>query len=82
MPDEKGIRCRKCGCRHFFVIRTQQGPGERVMRVRECRHCQQRLVTYEAAAGEKVTPAIADLTQEQQESLLTRLLQLVGIHAR
>ncbi len=48
---EKGIACRSCGCRMFYVLETRQAYGGRIMRRRECRHCQKRITTYEKQAG-------------------------------
>lgn len=76
--EGKGIRCRGCGCRHFFVIKTRRAPKNRVMRTRECRNCGQHLVTYEAAAGEKLPVGLEELTPKQRENLLQRLLEMFG----
>jgi len=76
---EKGIRCRGCGCGHFSVVKTTRAPRNRVMRKRECRHCGQILVTYEAAAGEQLGGELDELTPKQRESLLTRVMQLLGL---
>lgn len=45
-----GLECLTCGCRHFRVGWTRQ-QDKRIMRVRFCRHCGRRLVTYEKPAG-------------------------------
>jgi len=42
-----GLECRRCGCRHFYVIYTRRGPGGSLVRRRECRHCGQRMTTLE-----------------------------------
>lgn len=47
--EEVGLRCRNCGCRHFFVVYTKGVRGGRILRRRECRHCGKRLTTYEKA---------------------------------
>lgn len=44
--EGQGLECPKCGCRHFRVAKTQQGDGV-IVRRRECRHCSERLTTYE-----------------------------------
>ena len=44
-----GLVCRHCGCRHLPVYYTRRQNG-RIIRVRECRHCGRRLVTWEAEA--------------------------------
>jgi transcriptional regulator NrdR family protein len=49
--DEVGIRCRQCGCGHFFTLETRKMIGQRIMRRRECRHCGKRITTYERAFG-------------------------------
>ena len=46
--DERGLVCRKCGCRHFYTIYTRPKPGC-IMRQKECRHCGTRMVTRERA---------------------------------
>ena len=45
-PEERGIACPKCGCRHLPVRYTRQRAGF-IQRVRECRHCGRRLITRE-----------------------------------
>lgn len=47
--DRRGIECPKCGCAHYSVVYIRHRPGL-VMRKKECRHCQNRIVTYERAA--------------------------------
>ena len=46
-PDDRGLACRRCGCRHFYVLYTRQAAGGRILRRRECRHCGLRLSTVE-----------------------------------
>jgi hypothetical protein len=36
--DERGLICKKCGCRDFRVKHTRPGT-ESIRRERECRHC-------------------------------------------
>jgi hypothetical protein len=36
--DERGLICKKCGCRHFNVKHTRPAPSS-IMRERQCRHC-------------------------------------------
>jgi transcriptional regulator NrdR family protein len=50
-PDDRGLSCPACGCRHFFVIYTRRALGGKLMRRRECRHCGRRITTYEYALG-------------------------------
>jgi transcriptional regulator NrdR family protein len=45
----RGIACPVCGCRHFRVLYTRRALGGRLLRRRECRHCGQRVTTYETA---------------------------------
>lgn len=45
-----GLRCPSCDCAHLPVSYTRRR-GKRIMRVRHCRHCGRRVVTYEAAIG-------------------------------
>ncbi len=44
--SERGLVCRKCGCRHFFVVYTRKVSGG-IRRSRECRHCGKRIITTE-----------------------------------
>jgi transcriptional regulator NrdR family protein len=46
-PEERGLRCPKCGCGHFRVLYTRPAWGNRLLRRRECRHCGRRITTYE-----------------------------------
>lgn len=48
--DERGLECRKCGCRHFIVDHTRRANGM-IVRYRRCRHCGQRMTTCERAIG-------------------------------
>lgn len=48
--DRRGIECPKCGCAHFSVVYVRHRPSG-IMRRRECRHCQHRIVTYERRAA-------------------------------
>ncbi len=41
-----GIECRKCGCRHWFVLWKRAKPGYAWRRL-ECRHCGHRITTQE-----------------------------------
>jgi transcriptional regulator NrdR family protein len=51
-PDNaRGLRCRQCGCTHFFVVYTRPGFGGKLVRRRECRNCGKRLTTWEVAVG-------------------------------
>lgn len=47
---EPGLICSRCGCNHFYTLRTLKQTGEQIMRQKECRHCGKRIVTYEKAA--------------------------------
>ena len=44
--EKRGLECRKCGCRHFYVIYTRRREGV-IVRLRECRNCGKRLLTHE-----------------------------------
>ena len=48
---QRGLQCRKCGCRHFHVIYTRAAWGGRILRRRECRHCGRRMTTWEQPSG-------------------------------
>lgn len=41
-----GLECRRCGCRHFYVIYTRPGRNC-ITRRRECRYCGLRVSTRE-----------------------------------
>lgn len=45
-PD--GLACPACGCRHLPVLFTRPHPGGKIRRVRECRHCGRRVISYES----------------------------------
>lgn len=51
LEGSRGLQCRHCGCRHFRVIYTRRAWGGRVVRRRECRHCEERITTWERAIG-------------------------------
>lgn len=48
----RGIECQNCGCRHFRVIYTCAVRGGKIMRRRECRHCRNRITTWETQAAQ------------------------------
>lgn len=48
MRDQStGLECPKCGCRDLRVWMTRR-ERSRIRRVRICRHCGQRVISYEA----------------------------------
>jgi transcriptional regulator NrdR family protein len=49
--EDRGLRCRKCGCRDLRVVYTRPAGGAKVIRRRECRYCGQRLTTSERVLG-------------------------------
>lgn len=49
--DNRGLECRRCGCKHFRVIYTRPTWGGRIQRRRECRHCGKRITTWERTGG-------------------------------
>lgn len=49
--DDWGLRCRHCGCGHFYVIYTRRAWGGKLVRRRECRHCGHRITTCERVIG-------------------------------
>jgi transcriptional regulator NrdR family protein len=51
VPDDRGLRCRKCGQRRFRVIYTRPRFGGIVIRRRACLHCGTRFTTWERAIG-------------------------------
>lgn len=44
-PPE-GLVCPKCGCRHLPVSATRRSKN-RIIRYRNCRNCNRRIITYE-----------------------------------
>ena len=48
-PEEskRGLECRYCGCRHFYVVYTRRASGGKLIRRRECRNCGKRMTTVE-----------------------------------
>jgi transcriptional regulator NrdR family protein len=50
--DQVGLICRRCGCRHFYVVYVRPRPGGRIMRRRECRNCGTRITTWETTNGQ------------------------------
>lgn len=51
--EDRGIRCRECGCGHFRVVYTRPAWGGKLVRRRECRHCGQRITTWEREIGQR-----------------------------
>ena len=49
--EERGLKCARCGCRHFFVVYVRPARGNRLMRRRECRNCGHRVTTYESTTS-------------------------------
>jgi transcriptional regulator NrdR family protein len=49
--DEVGIRCPRCGCRHFKTSHTEPLRDGRVRRRKVCRHCGRKVVTFEQTAA-------------------------------
>ena len=45
--DQLGIRCLRCGCRHFKTTHTEPLRDDRIRRRKVCRHCGRRIVTFE-----------------------------------
>ena len=43
-----GIRCPRCGCRHFYTTHTEPVRNNRIRRRKVCRNCDRRIVTYES----------------------------------
>lgn len=47
-PDkDRGLVCRKCGCRHFFVVWTMPARDGSIRRCKACRNCGLRIRTRE-----------------------------------
>ena len=45
--QDYGLECRRCGCRHFYVIYTRRAFGGKLVRRRQCRNCGKRMTTME-----------------------------------
>ena len=54
-PQTEGLESPACGCRHLPVLYTRRHP-KRVKRVRECRHCGRRIVSYERIPEDTEAP--------------------------
>jgi len=50
-PAPLGLECPRCGCRHFYTTHTEPLRDGRIRRRKVCRHCDRRIVTYEAAVA-------------------------------
>ncbi|GIW56314.1 MAG: hypothetical protein KatS3mg082_2718 [Nitrospiraceae bacterium] len=48
--DNRGIRCLRCGCRHFKTTHTEPLRDGRIRRRKVCRHCGRKIVTFESAS--------------------------------
>lgn len=46
--EKRGFVCRRCGCRHFNVVKTERREDGSIRRLRKCRHCGWPLKTIEA----------------------------------
>ena len=44
--SENGLECPACGCRHLPVLYTRRHV-KRIKRVRQCRNCGRRVISYE-----------------------------------
>ncbi len=49
-PEEKGLECPRCGCRHFYVVYNDK-QTKRIVRRRQCRNCGRRVTTVEKIVG-------------------------------
>lgn len=45
--DRRGLKCRHCGCRHFYIVHTRREMGTRLIRRWECRNCGHQTTTIE-----------------------------------
>lgn len=55
---DQGLECPRCGCRHLPVLYTRHRT-KKIVRVRQCRHCGRRVITYEAI-GAWAVPGVGD----------------------
>ena len=67
--DDRGLECRKCGCRHFLVVYTRTRRGGCVVRHRECRYCHSRITTWERAIGSRTESKDATIVCGGEQSL-------------
>ena len=49
--EQRGLSCRTCGSKRFRVVYTRAAYGGKLVRRRECRHCGERITTWERAIG-------------------------------
>jgi len=63
---DRGLQCPDCGCRDFRVVRTAHKPRA-IQRLRQCRHCGRRMVTYERVAGSPPDPSGRPTLAEMRE---------------
>ena len=68
--EQRGLECRKCGCRHFICTRTRPQNGF-IIRVKECRHCGWRVQTRELPV-EKYSPNMDSRAQKNLPSHTSR----------
>jgi hypothetical protein len=47
-----GIRCPRCGCRHFWCVATRPVRGNRIRRYKRCRHCDKHVTTLEVTPSD------------------------------
>lgn len=55
-PSDRGIACRRCACRHHWVVYSRPRPDGSVARLRECRNCGHQFATRERAIGAAPPP--------------------------
>jgi hypothetical protein len=48
----RGLVCESCGHPRLKVVYTRRAPGGRIVRRRECKHCGQRITTWEHRIGQ------------------------------
>ncbi len=68
--DDRGLECRKCGCRHFLVVYTRPRRDGCIVRRRECRYCGNRLTTWERAIGSRTESNDATIVCGCEQSLI------------
>jgi transcriptional regulator NrdR family protein len=49
--EDRGIRCRHCGCRQLPVVYTRANLRGAIQRRRKCQRCGERITTWERAVG-------------------------------
>jgi transcriptional regulator NrdR family protein len=58
----RGVTCPRCGCMDLRVLNTRY-QHNRIVRYRQCRHCDRRVTTYEVLPAQLASLSSADRGQ-------------------